>query len=127
MNRILVCCAALLLGAGCMAGPHTLHIRGEGAGAELIPEAGLMRLGYGNFAFDEASVKAGQGIVVVSDQYGLTTTNLLSRQVFAVIPYCDSTVTIRQGYTPILSICGLDFSLPIGHPETTIKTIPTGK
>jgi len=111
--------------SGCVDVGHNIHIRGEGGGAEVIPSAGLLRLGYGNFAYDQANVKAGQGEVVIQDQYGMTSSNLLSRQIFAVLPYQDSTVTMEQTTQWMLCIFGFGIRNPLGKTVTEATVTPS--
>jgi len=121
MGLLLVCG---LLAAGCISSDHVMHIHGEGAGAEVIPQAGLVRLGYGNFVFDQSTVKAGQGVVVRMDQYGLTSTNILSSQIFAVLPYNDSIVKIEQQRKALFSLLGFSIDNPFSNSVTTVEVTP---
>ena len=89
-----------------------------------MPAAGLIRLGYGNFSYDQANVKAGQGEVVIQEQYGVTSSNILSRQIFAVLPYQDSTVTMEQTTQWMLCVFGFGIRNPIGGPVTEATVTP---
>jgi hypothetical protein len=118
--------ATLSVLSGCVSGDRVTHVRAEGGIARVDPALGQIELGYGNFGFDQATVRAGQGVVIRSDQYGLTTSNLLSSQIFAVIPYGDSTVTVTQTQKALFSLLGIGVLNPFSNPITIFEVRPAG-
>ena len=85
--------ASLLCLAGCVNVGHNIDVRGEAFGVQFTPATGTILGGYGSIDYHQANVVAGQGSMVIYEQYGMTTTNVLSRQIFATLPATDSTVT----------------------------------
>ena len=112
--------------SGCMDISHNLDVRGEAFGVQVIPATGTLIGGYGSIDYHQANVVAGQGSMVIYEQYGMTTTNVLSRQIFATLPAADSTVTMQQATEWLLCVCGYGVHMPWGQPQTTVSVVPTG-
>ncbi len=117
----------VLLGTcGCVDVSHNLDVRGEAFGVQVIPATGALIGGYGSIDYHQANVVAGQGSMVIYEQYGMTTTNVLSRQVFAVLPATDAKVTFQQQTDWLLCIMGVGIRQPWGTPHTEATVTPKG-
>ena len=62
--------------------------------------------------------------MVIYEQYGMTTTNVLSRQIFAILPATDSKVTMQQSTEWLLCVCGYGVHMPWGQTQTTVSVVP---
>ena len=118
--------ASLLCLTSCVDVGHNIDVRGEAFGVQFTPATGTILGGYGSIDYHQANVVAGQGSMVIYEQYGMTTTNVLSRQIFATLPATDSTVTMQQATEWLLCVCGYGVHMPWGQTQTTVSVVPTG-
>ena len=115
----------LLLCAGCTTWNNGIsEIRIEGVGIRADPALNLMEVGYFNGTVLHAPLKAGQGGLVRLDQYGLTSSNLLSSQTFMVMPYFDCTLTAEDTRTALFTFLGFSIPNPCGANMTRIRVAP---
>ncbi len=121
---LLVVPLSMFLFSGCVNVDHNLDVRGEVYGVQFTPTTGTIIGGYGNINYHQANVIAGQGSLIMYDQYGMTGTNLLSRQIFAVLPATDATVTMQQSTDWLLCILGYGVRNPFGREQTTVTVTP---
>ena len=118
---VLVGLLGLFMAAGCTTTDNVTEVHAEGVGARMDPSLGMVELGYISVGYYRASLKAGQGTMIIRDQYGLSSSNLLSRQVYCVMPQCDSDVTVKEVHRSLMSFLGFSIPLPYSPQHTEVE------